>query len=116
MQVKEWKGDIIFLHSVADGAATASYGIHVGQLAGLPKPVITRAKDVLTRLQSGDSQGALKTLADDLPLFAMNDRPQETPAQTSELETELGTINPDNLSPREAHELLYKLKELLHKS
>lgn len=111
LQVKEWKGDIIFMHKVGEGAADRSYGIHVGKLAGLPPAVIARAQDVLKLLQSGEQSGALKTLADDLPLFSA-----ATPVKTKEpsaLQQEIEAIDPDSLTPREALETLYKLKTLL---
>ena len=110
MQVKEWKGDIVFLHSVAEGAADRSYGIHVAKLAGLPEAVITRAQSVLDMLQTGEQSGNLAKLADDLPLFSMQDSaPQETISPVLE---KLETINPDELSPREAMDILYALKSL----
>ncbi|GJL85333.1 MAG: DNA mismatch repair protein MutS [Micavibrio sp.] len=113
MQVKEWKGDIIFMHAVVAGAADRSYGIHVGKLAGLPPAVITRAEDILKLLQSGEQSGALARLADDLPLFtAMADNPQEELGST-ELEKKLTEINPDDLSPKEALEALYALKSII---
>lgn len=110
MQVREWKGDIIFMHSVAEGAADRSYGIHVGKLAGLPGSVITRAQEVLALLQSGEKSAALSKLADDLPLFT-NAAP-EPPTQRSELEDMLAALDPDALTPREALDLLYKLKAM----
>ena len=111
MQVKEWKGDIIFMHKVGQGSADRSYGIHVAKLAGIPDNVIRRAEDVLALLQSGEQSGALKSLADDLPLFTtMQDNAQET--IPSALEEKLATINPDSLSPKEALDLLYELKAL----
>ncbi|MCB1652123.1 MAG: DNA mismatch repair protein MutS [Alphaproteobacteria bacterium] len=112
MQVKEWKGDIIFLHSVGDGAADRSYGIHVAKLAGLPPAVTARAQEVLEMLQSGEQSGALARLADDLPLFSVQAPPKAEP-QNSALEEFAKTLEPDNLSPREALEALYKLKALL---
>ena len=69
MRVKEWKGEVIFLHEVAAGTADRSYGIHVGQLAGLPAAVIERANAVLKTLESEETSSALTGLADDLPLF-----------------------------------------------
>ena len=114
MQVKEWEGDIIFMHHVVEGAADRSYGIHVAKLAGLPPKVIARASDVLDMLQKGEQSGALTKLADDLPLFtSMSDQPQES--LPSPLEERMHDINPDDLSPREALDALYELKSL-HKS
>lgn len=119
MQVKEWKGEIVFMHSVAAGSADRSYGIHVAKLAGLPPAVITRAKDVLARLQKSEQSGTFAKLADDLPLFsAMAEKAQQEyetaqiATQPSELEEKLAAINPDDLTPREALEALYELKTL----
>jgi DNA mismatch repair protein MutS len=113
LKVKEWQGDIIFLHEVQPGSADRSYGIHVAKLAGLPPPVIDRARQVLDMLQTGEQSGALARLAEDLPLFtAMKDRPQEAYA-SSPLQEKLQSVNADQLSPREALDLIYQLKELL---
>ncbi len=113
MQVREWNGDVIFLHSVQSGAADRSYGIHVARLAGLPEGVIARAGEVLELLNKGEHSGALTRLADDLPLFQA--APVTAPKKTSELEERLSSLNPDNLSAREALEILYDLKSLLQK-
>ena len=64
MRVKEWQGDVVFLHEVAPGAADRSYGIHVAKLAGLPPAVIARAEEVLTTLENGEQSGALTRLAE----------------------------------------------------
>jgi len=111
MQVKEWKGDIIFMHSVASGAADRSYGIHVAKLAGLPKAVISRAEEILTMLQTGEQSGQLTKLADDLPLFTAAPEPETSNTQ-SPLDTALTDLNPDELSPREALDKIYELKKL----
>ncbi len=68
VKVKEWKGDVVFLHEVAPGAADRSYGIQVAKLAGLPMPVIERARLVLAKLEQED-RAAPKGF-EDLPLFA----------------------------------------------
>ncbi|MPZ09214.1 MAG: DNA mismatch repair protein MutS [Kiloniellaceae bacterium] len=113
MRVKEWQGDVIFLHEVTAGAADRSYGIHVAKLAGVPKAAISRAEAVLATLERGEQAGALTRLADDLPLFAATAaKAAEPAAKASALETALNEINPDALTPREALELLYHLKEL----
>lgn len=112
MQVKEWKGDIIFLHSVGEGAADRSYGIHVAKLAGLPKPVITRAQAVLDKLQTGEQSGNLAKLSEDLPLFSMQDSAEQEEIAASPVLDRLKEINPDNLSPRDALDALYDLKAL----
>ncbi len=114
MRVKEWKGEVIFLHEVGAGAADRSYGIHVARLAGLPKTVIKRAEQVLETLEKGEQSSAVSKLADDLPLFAAlaaEPEPVEV-AGPSEVETALEEINPDDLTPREALDALYKLKSL----
>jgi DNA mismatch repair protein MutS len=112
MRVKEWQGDVVFLHEVAPGAADRSYGIHVAKLAGLPAPVVARAEEVLKILESGEQSGALARLADDLPLFAAARPAASAPATPSPLAAALEALRPDELSPREALELLYRLKAL----
>jgi len=110
VSVKEWKGDVIFLHEVIAGAADRSYGVQVAKLAGLPKPVITRARTVLDMLEKREREGMGQVLIDDLPLFGAV---QPAPIQDSEVETMLADISPDELSPREALALLYELKSKL---
>ncbi len=110
LQVKEWKGEIIFTHDVKEGTADKSYGIHVAKLAGLPENVIARAQDILGSLTTGDQSKTLKSLSADLPLF--NAQPAQQKPQKSETEERLDAINPDDLSPREALEALYALKSL----
>ena len=85
MRVKEWQGDVVFLHEVAPGAADRSYGIHVAKLAGLPAGVIARAEQVLATLEKGEQGGALARLAEDLPLFAQA-KPPPALAEPSPLE------------------------------
>ncbi|MDH3230567.1 MAG: DNA mismatch repair protein MutS, partial [Alphaproteobacteria bacterium] len=112
MRVKEWQGDVIFLHEVDVGAADRSYGIHVAQLAGLPEAVIARAEQVLQTLEQGEQSGAVSRLADDLPLFAAAAPQAVSPAGRSPLEAALDGISPDELSPRDALEQLYRLKRI----
>ena len=111
--VKEWDGAVIFLHEVRKGAADRSYGVQVAQLAGLPDAVIARARIVLDALEKGEREGGAtqKTLIDDLPLFSISAAPAPRPTQKSKLEEELSNILPDELTPRQALDLLYKLKE-----
>jgi DNA mismatch repair protein MutS len=109
MRVKEWQSDVVFLHEVAPGAADRSYGIHVAKLAGLPHAVIARAETVLATLEKGEQRGQLTKLAEDLPLFTA--APPPAPA-ISPLKALLDAARPDELSPREALELLYRLKDL----
>jgi DNA mismatch repair protein MutS len=111
MRVREWKDTIVFLHEVAPGTADRSYGIHVAKLAGLPAPVLTRAEQVLKTLEGVKSGKAAKTLGTDLPLFSAL-RAEPAP-RVSAVEEELKKLNPDALSPREALDALYALKEKL---
>jgi DNA mismatch repair protein MutS len=126
MEVREWKDEIVFLHKVKPGAADRSYGIQVAKLAGLPAPVTQRAAEVLALLEKGDGKspdGA--ALLEELPLFAAaiaspRNRGEgqgegQQHAAPSPLEEALADLNPDNLSPKEALEALYRLKELVGK-
>jgi DNA mismatch repair protein MutS len=115
MRVKEWQGDVVFLHEVAPGAADRSYGIHVGQLAGLPKTVIARAEEVLRMLEEGEQSSAVTRLADDLPLFQAlaEGSGKKATAQRSHLRDALAAVDVDQITPREALELLYRLKALM---
>jgi DNA mismatch repair protein MutS len=113
--VKEWQGEVIFLHEVRDGAADRSYGVQVAQLAGLPKPVIERARTVLNALEEGERERtAPKALIDDLPLFsaAAAAPPQAGWKGPSEVEERLAALMPDEMTPREALDAIYALKEL----
>jgi DNA mismatch repair protein MutS len=114
MRVKEWQNEVVFLHEVAAGAADRSYGIHVAKLAGLPAAVVARAEEVLKILEQGEQAGALARLADDLPLFAATVRQAAAPTKgSSPVEEALAKINPDELSPKEALEVLYSLRRHL---
>jgi DNA mismatch repair protein MutS len=113
MRVKEWQGNVVFLHEVAPGAADRSYGIHVARLAGLPRSVIDRAEAVLAVLEQGRAGSGLTRLADDLPLFsAAIRRPPPTLAEPSPAERLLAETRPDDLSPRDALDLIYRLKRM----
>jgi DNA mismatch repair protein MutS len=103
---------------VLPGSADRSYGIQVAKLAGLPPPVIARAKSVLAKLEAQDRGQTARALADDLPLFAIPSRAAPEPAPPSEAEQlveALSALHPDELSPREALEALYALKAKLPK-
>ncbi|GAB2177606.1 DNA mismatch repair protein MutS [Dongia sp. agr-C8] len=114
MKVMEWQGEVKFLHEIAAGAADRSYGIHVAQLAGVPAAAIKRAEEVLKTLEQGEQASALTRLADDLPLFAAAAAPEPTKlSEPSAAEDALRAVNPDELSPKEALELLYKLRGLV---
>ncbi|HET7604552.1 MAG TPA: DNA mismatch repair protein MutS [Sphingomicrobium sp.] len=110
VRAREWKGDLVLLHEVADGAADRSYGIAVAKLAGLPPAVVARAKSVLAKLEAGrDATGGIAAGLDDLPLFAATAEPEHGP---DPLTAAFGEIEPDSLTPREALEQLYRLKRL----
>ena len=113
VKVKEWKGDVVFLHEVTAGAADRSYGIQVAKLAGLPAPVIERAKLVLAKLEQED-RAAPKGF-EDLPLFATPYKAAQPAADGAHdgLLKALTALNPDDMSPREAMEALYALKAKL---
>ncbi|MGH6932862.1 MAG: MutS-related protein, partial [Dongiaceae bacterium] len=113
MRVKEWRNEVVFLHEVAPGAADRSYGIHVAKLAGLPAAAVARAEQVLAILEQGEQAGALARLADDLPLFAASTKSAAPTPGPSAAEQALAAINPDELTPKSALELLYKLRQLL---
>ncbi len=112
MRVKEWRNEVVFLHEVISGTANQSYGIHVAKLAGLPSVVIARAKEVLEVLEQEERSGKLADLAADLPLFSTT-RAAPRESKPSAVEHELSEINPDELSPRDALDLLYRLKRLM---
>jgi DNA mismatch repair protein MutS len=118
VSVREWQGDVIFLHEVRRGAADRSYGVQVARLAGLPPAVVERARVVLETLEQGEREGpaARIGLIDDLPLFAnaptlTKDRPAQE-ARPDPLVDRLREVFPDELTPREALALLYELKSL----
>lgn len=113
MKVKEWQGDVVFLHEVGHGAADRSYGVHVAKLAGLPPAVIKRAQEVLTALQQ--SEGEKLKLSDDLPLFTQESTAPvavEMAPENSALLERVQTLKLDELSPKEALDILYELKAL----
>ncbi len=113
VRVKEWHGEVVFLHEVEPGAADRSYGIQVAKLAGLPANVIERAKLVLAELEAEDRTSPARRLVDDLPLFTAAARPAAVAPVNRAAEAVMQAIvdiNPDELSPREALEALYELK------
>ncbi|WP_333587602.1 DNA mismatch repair protein MutS [Phenylobacterium sp.] len=106
MRAREWKGDLIFLHEAGPGPADRSYGVQVAKLAGVPPPVVARARQVLDRLER--EQGAPAHL-EDLPLFAQGVAEPETRGPSA-VEEALRVLDLDGMSPREAMEALYRLK------
>ncbi|MCE1235304.1 MAG: DNA mismatch repair protein MutS [Hyphomicrobiales bacterium] len=117
--VREWKGDVVFLHEIVPGAADRSYGIQVARLAGLPAKVVERAKAVLRQLEDQDRKDRKGASLDELPLFsALKPAVPPTPAvvepredpRFGRLVEAIAAIDPDDLSPRAALEALYALK------
>ncbi|WP_245280833.1 DNA mismatch repair protein MutS [Rhizobium sp. AAP116] len=116
MRVKEWDGDVIFLHEVGPGSADRSYGIQVARLAGLPAAVVARAREVLTRLEDSDRKNPAAQLIDDLPLFQVAVRREEIQKSgPSKVEEALRSLDLDDLTPRQALDALYDLKKQLGK-
>ena len=115
VSVKEWQGEVIFLHEVIKGAADRSYGVQVAQLAGLPKTVVDRARMVLEALEKGERENGsgAKALIDDLPLFAMapSAPPKQAVTEPSQVDALLRDVQPDELTPRDALKLIYQLKD-----
>ena len=110
VRAREWKGDLVLLHEVADGAADRSYGLAVAKLAGLPPTVVARARSVLAKLEAGrDATGGIAAGLDDLPLFASSPPPEDP---VDPIKAQLDQLDPDRLTPREALETLYRLKRL----
>jgi DNA mismatch repair protein MutS len=102
MRVKEWRGEVVFMHEVATGAAQRSWGVHVARLAGVPESVAKRAELLLKAAErTGPAPGML-------PLFASTEMTADTA-----IETELAALDPDKMTPREAHAALYELRAKL---
>lgn len=111
LKVTEWNGEVVFLHEVVPGAADRSYGLQVARLAGLPAPVVERAKTILSELEKSDREAPKRALLDDLPLFAAPVRAEPAPAPKQDaLREALDALDPDAMTPREALEALYRLK------
>jgi len=114
LKVKEWEGELVFLHEVGPGAADRSYGIQVAKLAGLPDGVLQRASEVLHALEQSDQTGKSAKLVDDLPLFSLSQPAKAAvAAPPSEVESALKKADVDALSPKQALDLLYQLKALI---
>ena len=111
VRAREWKGELVLLHEVAEGPADRSYGLAVAKLAGVPPAVVARAKTVLDRLEKGRAEtGGLAAGLGDLPLFAA--ALEAEAEQCDSLRERLVAVDVDALAPREALELLYELKRL----
>ncbi|QDZ09020.1 DNA mismatch repair protein MutS [Sphingomonas panacisoli] len=111
VRAREWKGDLVLLHEVADGPADRSYGLAVARLAGLPPATIARAKAVLAKLEAGRAKtGGLAAGLDDLPLFAAAVEAEED--ECDAIRAEVEALDVDALTPRDALDILYRLKTL----
>jgi len=116
MRVKEWRGSVVFLHEVAEGAAGRSWGVHVAELAGVPKSVVRRAASLLSALEKQNGSLAVGGALGALPLFAAAAGPDDDGDEAlpdDELRRALTDLDPDRLTPREALDALYRLKALL---
>ena len=113
LRVADHKGEVVFLHEVIAGTADRSYGIQVARLAGLPQPVIERARLILEELEAQDRRNPVEKMVDDLPLFSIQAPIVASPQPSHDsLRETLATIDPDQMTPREAMDALYKLKSL----
>jgi DNA mismatch repair protein MutS len=112
LRVTEWNGEVVFLHEVVLGAADRSYGLQVARLAGLPPGVIERAKTILGELERADRERPKRALVDDLPLFAASALPEAATREPERdaLREALDAIDPDELTPKQALDALYRLK------
>jgi len=124
VKVKEWKNDIIFMHEIIAGSADRSYGIHVGKIAGLPEAVINRSEEILNLLQEGESGSAVNRLISDLPLFSYSNiefinkeksdsSPKKTGNNADKIYDELKELEINKITPMQAINILFKLKELI---
>ncbi|MCC7394855.1 MAG: DNA mismatch repair protein MutS [Sphingomonadaceae bacterium] len=118
VRAREWQGDLVLLHEVADGPAASSYGLAVARLAGLPKEVLARAKAVLSKLEAGrDASGGLAAGLDDLPLFSALLGQPEVPATAADpLRDALAAMDIDAMRPRDAIDALYHLRQIVEQA
>ncbi len=112
MRVSDWRGDVIFLHEVAQGAADRSYGVQVASLAGLPPTVVERARSILAELETTDHRPPVERLVADLPLFAIPPQRPE-PVRQDALREALAAMDPNEMTPRQALDALYALKQIV---
>jgi DNA mismatch repair protein MutS len=110
MRVREWQDEVVFLYDVGPGAADRSYGVQVARLAGLPDSVLARAQEVLAALERGERGSEAARLTENLPLFSTSVVPAE-PEEINPVLGQIKAIEPDALTPLEALEIVYKLKE-----
>ena len=109
LTARQWKGELVFLHEVSDGAAPGSFGLDVARLAGVPADVLARAAEILARLEQGDAGKGAREALTELPLFAAA---APAPKTADALRARLAELHPDSLTPRAALDLLYELKAM----
>ena len=115
MRVKEWKSSVVFLHEVAEGAAGRSWGVHVAELAGVPRQVVRRAASLMAALERQGRPLGKSASLQALPLFAATtDQPTSAVTEVDPLRGALTELNPDEMSPKQALDALYRLKMLAH--
>jgi DNA mismatch repair protein MutS len=112
VRVTDWNGEVVFLHEIVPGAADRSYGIQVAKLAGLPGPVVSRARELLAEFEASERLATADRSVADLPLFTASKAPTMAMTQSDDLGQAVDAIDPDELSPRAALEALYRLKNL----
>jgi len=112
MKIKEWEGEIIFMHKVISGTSDRSYGIHVAQMAGLPKIVIARAEKILTSFENDDFGNKPSKIVEDLPLFEKTYTKKAKQDKKHPIIDEINKIDPDSMTPKEALDELYRLKKI----
>lgn len=111
MKIKEFNGEVIFMHEVVDGSADRSYGIHVARLAGLPDITIKRAEQVLKVMEEEKQNKVLSAIEDDLPLFeALKQKEEAVMVQENPVIDLIKNLDVDDMSPRDALAKLYELK------
>ncbi|MCW2273290.1 DNA mismatch repair protein MutS [Rhodoblastus acidophilus] len=115
MRVSDWRGDVIFLHEVAQGAADRSYGVQVASLAGLPPTVVERARSILAELETTDHRPTVERLVADLPLFAIPPQRPE-PVRQDALRDALAAMDPNEMTPRQALDALFALKQIVREA
>jgi DNA mismatch repair protein MutS len=116
--VKEWNGEIIFLRKIVEGGTNRSYGIQVARLAGLPQKVIDRAKEILSNLEKGELDATGMPKIATTRMAASKPKPPLQPslfAQPDPIRSELKKINPDELTPLKALNILNELKKKAEK-
>jgi DNA mismatch repair protein MutS len=111
VRTREWKGRMVLLHEIIEGAASGSYGLEVARLAGLPAAVVARAREILSRLEQGDAGARARDALADLPLFGAHST-ADMPVPVDPLRARLAQVEADTLTPRAALDLVYELVEL----